>query len=171
MAEKKDRTEYQHEYYRQNKERFARKKRERYANDPEYRRMIREASERYRDKKKEETIRLIAEGKLKPRGKTGPRKPTIVMIGGIDVPAYTITTFANRVGRSINTVNKWISIGTIPRTPLRAACGDRLYTEAMMLIVKDVLDGLKIVGKDKDICSDIEARWAEIGVFAEKQAR
>lgn len=160
-----DRHEYQREYYLKNKEELSNKKKDRYRSDPEVRRKAKEASRLYRIKKKAERDRMRANGELPPSRTVGPRKPITVDIKGVAHFGYTITAMAERIGRSVDTINNWINIGTIPKTPLRSSRGDRLYTDGMILAVKLAIQSRGVVGKDdKDIYKAIADSWMEIGL-------
>jgi len=165
---KKDRTEYFKSYYEDHREELSQKRQDRYRSDPEYRERAKQAAREYRQKKKDEKARLRAEGKLPeiPRAK-GPRKPTSVVINGDVHLAYTITIVASRLNRSVNTLNYWTKMGLLPVTPIRSKCGDRLYTDGMILIMQmAILRRGKVSLGDSTFKGEIEAGWQGLGVFA-----
>lgn len=161
MSDKpKDRSEYQRHYYEQHKEELSERRKRKYRDDPEYREKVKCASKRYRALQREGRKKTIVD---KPRVRK-PRKPVVVEVNGSSVLAYTVSTLAIKIGRSVNTVNRWISIGVIPRTPLWSDRGDRLYTDAMILVVKMAVQSRGIVGRDPNVYSEIESGWRDIGI-------
>lgn len=161
---RKDRREYQRFYYQQRKEELSNKRKQKYREDPEYRQKVMEASKAYRDKQKIKMAKLKAAGKIISKRHRGPRKPVVLNINGKAVYAYTLSTLAERVGRSRDTINHWISIGTIPKTPLWSKRGDRLYTDAMILIVKMAVQTRGVVGHNPMMRAEIAAGWSDIGI-------
>lgn len=165
MAEAtKDRSDYQRDYYERQKEALSLKRKERYRSDPEARRKSIEASRTYRLKKKAERDAKIARGEIPVGHKTGPRKPVLLKVGGKKVNGYTITVLAERLSRSADTVNKWISSGVIPATPFRSKRDDRLYTDGMILVVKLAIQSRGIVRKDGGARDEIIKGWHNLGI-------
>ncbi len=161
----RDRSDYFRTYYEENREELSDKRRDRYQSDPEYRERAKEAARVYRAKKKAERDRLIAEGKIEPASRGGPRKPVEVQVNGRPALAYTITTVANEVGRSVDALNNWAKSGIFPITPLRSAGGDRLYTTAMILVLKDaILKRGTVSAKDESFCEEVLDGWRELGL-------
>ena len=167
MTAARDRSEYQKEYYEKNKSELAERRRDRYAEDPTKRKKAIEASRKYRREKAKERERLRAQGVLPPARRVGPRKPDRIKVGGTECDAYTITTLALRIGRSVDTVNNWINKGKVPKTPFRSKRGDRLYTDAMILVVKRAIQSEGILGKNSGAYDKIYVGWIEIGVRSE----
>jgi len=161
----RDRSDYYRSYYEENKDRLSDKRRDRYQNDPEYRERAKEAARVYRAKKKMERDKLIAEGKIEPVNRSGPRKPVEVQINGRPSLAYTITTVAQEVGRSVDALNNWAKSGIFPVTPLRSGGGDRLYTTAMILVLKDAIQKRgTISAKDESFRDEVLEGWRELGL-------
>jgi hypothetical protein len=164
-AEKKDRKEYFQNYYLDHKQDLSKKRHERYHTDPEYRERAKRAAREYRRRKKEERDRLRAEGKLPPARPKGPRKPTTVMVNGDKCTAYTVTITAQRLNRSVDTINYWTKAGLLPATPIRSKRGDRLYTDAMILVMQMAISRRgKIALRDKTFREEIERGWEDAGV-------
>lgn len=163
---RKDRTEYFEEYYARRKVGFSQERKDLYRTDPEYREKVLDASRDYRKRKSAEREKLRAAGKLPPPKPPGPRDPIDVMIEGDKCKAYTITTAAERLKRSTGTLNMWMNVGLLPVTPIRSERGDRLFTDAMLLVVGlAITKRVRISRKDKTFYSDIVDGWARIGVF------
>ena len=161
----KDRKEYHSGYYKRHKQELSDKRKKKYRDDPAVRQKAIDASRAYRAKKKQERAEMIDKGLLPPPRERGPRKPVIVDIGGVRSWANTITVFAQRINRSVEAINNWINIGTLPRTPLRSSRGDRLYTDGMIRVVKTAVFARGIVGKSKDVYEEVKRGWEKLGVF------
>jgi len=159
-----DRTEYQKDYYLRNKEKIAQRKKYRYENDPAVRQQLKESSEVYRAKKRAEYDKLLAEGKIVHNYPRGPRPAVKVAVNGVDRDGHTITILASRIDRSVETLNNWQKIGTLPMTPYRSPRGDRLYTDAMILAVKMAVQSFGLVGKSPVVCDKITNAWINLGV-------
>jgi hypothetical protein len=147
---------------------LSRKRKDKYRQDPEYREKVLSCSKSYREKVREKREKLRAEGKLVSKRHKGPRKPVVLEVNGKSVYAYTISTLAERIGRSIHTVNHWTTIGEIPPTPLWSKRGDRLYTDAMILIVKMAVQSRGIVRNGGGMRGEILDGWRELGIEAHK---
>jgi len=160
----KDRSLYQREYYESHKEELSKKRKEKYQNDSEYREKVKEASRRYREKKRVEREALKKEGKWPKPKKRGPRTIVMVNLNGKKVEAYTIPVLAKKIRRSISTVNKWITVGTIPKTPFLSKTGGRLYTDAMVLVIKMAIQSRGIVGDDPEVRKEIVEGWKRFGI-------
>lgn len=165
---RKDRSEYQRFYYEKRKEELSIKRKKKYKEDPEYRNKVLDGSRNYREKLKIKREKLRAAGKIVSKRHKGPRLPVTVEVNGKSVYAYTISTLAERIGRSINTVNHWAMIGEIPPTPLWSKRGDRLYTDAMILIVKMAVQSRGIVRNGGGMRGEILDGWRDLGIEAHK---
>lgn len=165
---RKDRREYQKYYYEQNKEDLSKQRKDRYKNDPEYREKVKAASKRYRAEQREKREKEKPKGAPVKRERR-PRRPVVVKVNGSEVLAYTVPVLASRVGRSINTINRWIYTGTIPKTPLWSERGDRLYTDAMIRVVKMAIQFRGIVGDDPAVRDEILDGWKSIGISVKRR--
>jgi hypothetical protein len=149
--EKKEiRAAYFRDYYSKNKEELAKKRKEKYSNDPEYREKIRIRSVALRDKKKAEYDRLLALGLVEKKTykKRGPRTYTVV-VNGVSQPAFSIAEMAKKLNRSKFVVMDWIKRGVIPKSPIRTKKGFGLYTDNMIeAISKAIVDKVTIFNKD-----------------------
>jgi hypothetical protein len=136
MSKEKEET-YQQRYYRKNKEKIAEYKANRYKNDSEYRRKIKE-----RDAERK---RLISEEKKKsPNYRKSSGKPIIHLVEArgreYEVRMYTTTTIDRTLNRRIGTVIRWEKIGLFPTALYRNERGHRLYTDFQYLLVKKAWD-------------------------------
>jgi len=166
-TEKKDRKAYFQFYYAERKADLSQKRKDRYQADPEYRERAKEAARAYRRRKKEERERLRASGELPPARPKGPRKPVDVMIRGERCQAYTVTVTAQRLNRSVDTINYWTKVGLLPPTPIRSKRGDRLYTDAMIVVMQTAISRRgKVALKDTAFCQEILDGWREAGVYS-----
>ena len=165
MNEESSRSLYYSTYYSERRETLSERRKRRYRDDPEYREKAKANAREYRQKKKAEREQLRAAGKLPPARPRGPRKPVDVKVGGKKLPAYTITVAAERVGRSVDTLNHWSKVGLLPATPIRSRRGDRLFTDGMILIVKmAVMKRGEVSVKDSTFKTEIEDGWRDLGV-------
>jgi DNA-binding transcriptional MerR regulator len=81
------------------------------------------------------------------------------------VLASTITVAAERIGRSVDTLNHWSKVGLLPVTPLRSPRGDRLYTDGMILVMKmAIMKRGQVSVKDQTFRAEIVSGWRELGV-------
>lgn len=163
-----DRRSYQRDYYEKNRDELSEKRKKRYHNDPDVREHAKAAARRYREKKKAERQKMIDDGKIDPGTKSLSKRKGTVVIDNVTREAYTIAMLAERIGRPVHTINNWINIGTIPKTPFRSKRGDRLYTDAMMLIVKIVCQPFNRIGKNEVVYERIKSGWKRYGVIAEE---
>lgn len=164
-AKRKDRTEYFQHYYQERRDDLSVKRHNLYHTDPEYREKAKQAARDYRRRKKEERDRLRAAGELPPARVRGPRKPVKVMVNGNTCLAYTVTLTAERLGRSVDTINYWTKVGLLPITPLRSKRGDRLYTDAMIVVMQMAISRRgKVALRDKTFYEEIRDGWIETGL-------
>jgi hypothetical protein len=158
-----ERKEYQREYYRMNKKKISKRKKDRYQNDLEAREKAKEAAKLYRAKKKAEEDRLRAEGKLpisKPKKNYGP---VYININGNIYIGHSIKYLADNIGRGVSSIKGWIKDGTIPDTPIRGNRGQKLYTDGMILSIKIALQYLHIKSSSY-IYNKIVDEWKNIGI-------
>ena len=170
MTEDQTRRDYQREYYLQRKEKLSRRRKDRYRSDPEYREKAKAAARQYREERRRQVAHLREIGELPPPiRQRGPRKPVDVEVRGEMVKAYTISTLASRINRSSSAINFWTRAGLLPKTPLRSARGERLYTDGMIEVVKTALDKRSAVReKDKSFAREIRQGWRDLGIAVQK---
>ena len=165
MTDARSRSDYYRQYYEDHRDDLSDKRRDRYQTDPEYREKAKAAARLYRQKKKAERDQLRAEGKLPPARPKGPRKPVEVAVNGSRALAHTITVAAERIGRSVDTLNHWSKVGLLPITPIRSPRGDRLFTDGMILVVNmAVMKRGEVSVKDSTFRVEIENGWRELGL-------
>ena len=161
MEDVSDREEYYKEWYEKNRENVLKGRREKYRDDPEYAKRCRDAAKSYRARAK----RL---GK-KPRGRRGPVQ---MMVSGVPRQAFPISYLAERIERSVSTVNNWSRGGSLPETPLRTGGGMRLYTDGMIEVVREhVEEWGKVPEFDKKFRDGILDGWKQIGIKGQKRKK
>jgi|GEM_PF-5467474 len=164
---KDGRKAYFQDYYLDHKAELSKKRHDKYHTDPSYREKAKAAARDYRRRKKEEREKLRAAGKLPPARPTGPRKPVDVMVNGEMCQAYTVTVTAQRLNRSVDTINYWTKVGLLPMTPIRSKRGDRLFTDSMILIMQMAISRRgKVALRDESFRKEIEDGWMEVGVYS-----
>lgn len=164
MAGKSDRSAYQSMYYEKKRESRSEERKRRYREDPEYREKVKERAKMYRAKKAEERARQIAEGII-PKRKKQEKTVDRISVSGKMVNAYTITEVAHRVGRSFAALKRWSYLGVLPETPYRSERGNRLYTDAMIMVIKTaILMRGRVKVKDRSFYDDIVEGWRGFGV-------
>jgi len=139
---------YHRDYYEANKEGINAKRRQRYADDPEY-----AAKQRAAARARHE--RLKAEGtprKRKKKAKVDPaasksrrqeavwtRKMSIVVGGrNLAVTMHTLGYLADRLGRSIQGLRQWETAGILPKAMYRDNAKRRLYTSYQVDAIADL---------------------------------
>jgi len=136
---------YFQEWYESNRGDLNERRRERYANDPEYRAKVQKwnqlARERRRAKADEEEREARGAVKMKA---SGSWKTVEIEVDGVKVRMFTIGALAKATGKGISTIRVWEKNGTLPETPYRSKKGDRLYTLEM---VESVQRALRKAGK------------------------
>ena len=148
---------YFEDWYKQNRLSILARRRERYANDPDYAARCREASSKYREG-------LKGRRQSNPPAKR-PRKPTALVLNGVPTQGWSVGHLAAKIGRSIPTVNHWAKQGLLPETPLRGNGDARLYTEEMMRVVSSaVLRRGEVKKTDRSFYEEIEEGWRELGI-------
>jgi len=124
---------YFQKWYDQRRDAFNKKRRERYADDEEYRDKVNTWNQETREKRRKEAQREESEAKRAVKLKSSGSWKTIeVEVDGVVVPMYTISALAKAVGKGISTIRVWERNGTLPETPYRSDRGDRLYTLEMI---------------------------------------
>lgn len=134
------RSAYFKDYYDRKKDELAKKRKDKYDNDPEYREKIRISSIALRTRKKAELSRLRELGLLpkKVHKKRSPRT-YFMEINGIMTQVYSIEEVSKKTNRSKVVLRDWIKRGIIPRSPLTTKKGYSLYTESMIDVINEVV--------------------------------
>jgi len=128
---------YFKEYYGENRGEISERRRERYANDPEYRGKVLQRSREYREEQRSQgRVRLpkYAHGRKFETGNGG------------SIELFTIGAFARAIGRSVQCVNHWERQGIMPKTPYRLLQGSdgrerwfRFYTREQANVVLEII--------------------------------
>lgn len=158
--------EYLREYYRKNKELLAEKKRDRYQNDPEYRKSSSERSKKYAKAKREKYLEQVRLGIIIPDKKN---RQYYAEVRGEKLLAYNRETIAKRTCKSYGEIRLLQSKGFIPRSPFNGTQSCMVYTDGMIDVIRTVLDRYKrFEMKHKTVIrTAIINGWSEIGVYAE----
>jgi len=177
MPRKKDSSQSEWSYsdwYEKNKEVLAEKRRLKYHSDKEHRQKLLDQNRDYRQ-------RIISERPPPPKTKVRipkRRRPVSlkVKIKGKNVLTQLVHVgaFARAIGRSVPTIHQWERVGLLPRTPYELSHkkkpDERLYTAAMVGVVKDVLSrrGPMIYSKDPTFRKEILDGWRKAGTIVKE---
>ena len=95
-----------------------------------------------------------------------------MMVSGVPRQAFPISYLAERIERSVSTVNNWSRGGSLPETPLRTGGGMRLYTDGMIEVVREhVEEWGKVPEFDKKFRDGILDGWKQIGIKGQKRKK
>ena len=144
-------------WYEENKDDLADKRKERYENDPEYRKKVIEQSRKYR-KSNRDAPRVRLPRHQQPKEFELP--------DGSEIKLYSVGAFALFIRRSVQSINHWQREGMLPMTPYRQGSrGFRLYTKGMMDVVKEFVgDKRRLYPVDPEMGNKIKADWEALGV-------
>lgn len=140
------------DWYEKNRKRVNELRRKRYDSDPEYRNKAIVSSKVSREKSKDKRIKERQERRAASKVGVIPSGWKVITVQGDDgkeIKAVTIGALAKICGVSVKALRLWESQGVFPTTPLRSKRGDRLYTEAMISDIYDLLDSQGKVGKQR----------------------
>jgi len=156
-------------WYEDNKEKLAKRRKDRYQNDPEYKERVLEQNRKHREGK-----RLEEAKKPKPKVRIPRhRKPVtlIVLLHGAPTPKELvhIGAFSRAIRKSIPTVHQWERHGILPRTPLfmnGKAKRERLFTSEMIDVVQVEIAKRsgRVSASDPTFYDDVTEGWLEVGV-------
>jgi hypothetical protein len=148
MADRKD---YNKTYYQKKKDDILAAKRRRYNEDPDYREKMKKAA---RDQRK------------KRSGSTGSG-PTMIEVGTVSSQAHSVSVLAERIGKSVSTINHWQRVNTLPMTPYYSGGGHRLYTDSMITVVQQALSLVpRPKRSDQTFFGAVRNGWDNLGVPA-----
>jgi len=118
---------YNKKYYAANRERINKRRREKYANDKEYRERVVRKSREYKTKTRESP---------KERGRRPGIPPVkyIEVMPGVVKRSHTIGGVANEIGVSIQTIRSWVRKKVIPDTPY-VICRYKYWTDDMLVVI------------------------------------
>ena len=171
----KDRAYYR-TWWEKNRERVLEHRKDRYANDPEYRQRSAEYSRRSRQRKNQEEREAIRDSDDGPGGMATRiprmRKPESVEWKGKMVKAYGIDVLCRAIGRSRVTVYSWERKGWMPKTELKSLRDEKLYTAGMIEVVAKLVkeyeeEGLtrgrhRFATCGKEMCQKIQQGWDQL---------
>lgn len=149
---------YYEQWYKENRDEVAKKRKQRYESDPDYREMVLERSAKYRERQREVTqVRVPRHHKPRMFQREGDEKK---------VPLYSIGAFASYINRSVQSINHWESNGLLPRTPYRVGKrGFRYYSAEMMEVVRRVVGNKRrLFPVDVGMGEEIHQAWIDLGV-------
>ena len=159
-------------WYDDNKEELAKRRKDRYKNDPDYKERVLEQNKKHREAKKKEAAKKPKPKVRIPRN----RKPVmlIILLDGNPTAKELvhIGAFSRAIGKSIPTVHQWERNGLLPRTPLfmnGSAKRERLFTSEMIAVVKVEIEKRsgRVSSKDSSFYKDVTGGWLKAGVNLE----
>lgn len=147
---------YYDEWYDKNKDDVAKRRKERYENDPEYQQTVLKRSADYRKRQRE-----VSQVRV-PRH----QRPRMFKLNGSEVALYSIGAFAAYINRSVQSINHWETNGLLPRTPYRQGeRGFRFYSAEMMEVVRRIVGNKRrLYPVDESMGDEIRQAWADLGV-------
>jgi hypothetical protein len=151
MAEEEggNRAEYNRKYYQKKKADILARKRDRYNNDPEYREKMKKAAREQRRKRRGDT----------------PKTPPVIEVGDIRERAHPVSTLAERINKSVSTINHWQRVKILPMTPFYSGGGHRLYTDSMITVIEQALSLFPRPGRgDDSFFQAVRNGWDNLGV-------
>jgi MerR HTH family regulatory protein len=140
MADTPKTPDYFQGWYDEHRDDLNKRRRERYANDPAYRKRVQgwnDAARERRRKTAEAEGRQVKQA-VKLRS-LATWKTVEVEVDGVAVHMFTIGALAKALGKGISTIRVWERNGTLPETPHRSKRGDRLYTLEMVEAARKAL--------------------------------
>jgi hypothetical protein len=147
---------YYQKWYEENKEERNRRRREKYAEDAEYRERVMEHSREYRERqRKRSKVKL-------PRF----QKPKDVELpDGSIIQLFSVGAFAQLVQRSVQSITHWEKREIIPPTPYRDSRGFRYFTRPMMAaVIREIGGKRRLFPVDDGMYDRIEEAWKALGI-------
>ena len=147
---------YYKQWYAENKEDVADRRKTKYEDDLEYRDAVLQRSSDYRERQRE-----VSQVRV-PRH----QKPRMFELNGAEVALYSIGAFAAYINRSVQSINHWETNGLLPRTPYRVGKrGFRYYSAEMMEVVRRIVGNKRrLFPVDKAMGAEIREMWEALGV-------
>jgi hypothetical protein len=130
-VDKKVAEDYWARYYSAHKEEIAVKRKDRYHRDPEYRRTVLEHSAKRYEKLRQQRLEERASNPQPPRVR-GHNRPITKVIDGEELTLHSISEFASRADRNVQTITTWEQKGVIPKATHIDHLGRRWYSEHHM---------------------------------------
>jgi hypothetical protein len=138
------------DWYGDNKEKYNRRRRERYQKDKQYRNKALRNSQRYRESGPRE---LDEYGRLKQTK----------IVKGEEIEVFTITAVADKIGKTAQTIRKWEAKGFIPKPIFRTRV--RLYTQHQVNLLIRFSEKFGDVWRDSkklaELCKQIKSAWRD----------
>lgn len=122
---------YFSEWYAAHKTELADQRKQRYRDDPEYCRKVLDRSKRRYQKLRQAKLKERAKNPEPPRTR-GRNKPRTHEIDGVETTMFSVSEFADRVDRNVQTITKWEQERVIPPPTLIDEYGRRWYSEEHM---------------------------------------
>lgn len=122
---------YYASWYAAHKTELADKRKERYHNDPKYRREVLDRSKKRYEKLRQKKLAERAKNPEPPRTR-GRNRPKEAVIDGVKVNLFSVSEFADRVDRNVQTITKWEQDNVIPPPTKIDEYGRRWYSEEHM---------------------------------------
>lgn len=122
---------YYASWYAAHKMELADKRKQRYREDPKYRQEVLDRSKKRYQKLRQEKLSERAKNPEPPRTR-GRNKPQTKVIGGVKVDLFSVSEFADRVDRNVQTITKWEQDRIIPLPTHIDEYGRRWYSDDHM---------------------------------------
>jgi hypothetical protein len=157
------------DWYEKHRLELSEKRRQRYQEDPEYKKKVLAQNQAYRARKaKEEAERPRARVRAQKQ-----RRPILMEVRIHGQPTTKemvhVGAFARAIERSVPTVHQWERLGLLPRTPFLLtgkSKQERLYTQEMIDAVLRAMEARNgvISASDKSFAADIREAWLSAGI-------
>lgn len=122
---------YYASWYAAHKTELADKRKKRYREDPGYRKEVLDRSKRRYQNLRQKKLAERAKNPEPPRTR-GRNRPRTMAVGGEEVALFSVSEFADRVDRNVQTITKWEQDRIIPPPTWVDEYGRRWYSEDHM---------------------------------------
>lgn len=134
---------YFQNYYKKNKSKLSKKRRNRYNNDPAYRKQHLKNTAKAREQRRlaeadNKLKRDLQKSEDRFAGESLP-KPRLMEIGGKPATCHTTLALVRFLGRSLETMRRWLTEGVIPGVSYVDDGGDYWFTEKYCTVLRDCL--------------------------------
>lgn len=119
---------YYASWYSAHKTELADKRKKRYHSDPKYRQEVLDRSKKRYQKLRQKKLAERAKNPEPPRTR-GRNRPREEVIDGVEVTLYSVSEFADRVDRNVQTITKWEQDRVIPPPTFIDEYGRRWYSD------------------------------------------
>lgn len=136
-----DRKAYFQNYYKKNKDILSKKRRNRYRTDAEYRKQHLENTKKAREQRRvvEATPKFkrdLSKSEERFAGESLP-SPRLMQIKGQPVSCHTTLALVRYLGRSLETMRRWLTEGVVPGVSYVDDSGDYWFTELFCKTLRD----------------------------------